>query len=112
MASLDELAKTFLGLSSTDRPSVIEKATKLASSASETMASYYVKVMNKLVSDESWLAKESERLKKLAEKGATMASEKLDELQIKQNILQAFMKTSETAQETAEQVVDKATGEL
>jgi hypothetical protein len=77
VAGLDEIAKSFLGLSSEERPSIIEKATELASSASEKMASYYVKVMNKLATDESWLSKESERLKKLAEKGATMASEKV-----------------------------------
>lgn len=64
--------------------------------------------MNKLASDESWLKKESERLKKLAEKGATMASDKFEELQIKQNILQAFIQVKETE----EAVVDKATGEL
>jgi hypothetical protein len=77
VAGLDEIAKSFLGLSTAERPSIIEKATELASAATEKMASYYVKVMNKLASDESWLKKESERLKKLAEKGATMASDKV-----------------------------------
>lgn len=108
VAGLDEIAKSFLGLSTAERPSIIEKATELASAATEKMASYYVKVMNKLASDESWLKKESERLKKLAEKGATMASDKFEELQIKQNILQAFIQVKETE----EAVVDKATGEL
>jgi len=108
VAGLDEIAKSFLGLSSEERPSIIEKATEIASSASEKMASYYVKVMNKLSTDESWVKKESERLKKLAEKGATMASDKFEELQIKQNILQAFIQVKEGA----ERVVDKVTGEL
>ncbi|MBW0531788.1 hypothetical protein O181_071503 [Austropuccinia psidii MF-1] len=111
VATLDELAKSFLGLSSSERPAVIEKATALVSAANNTMASYYVKVMNKVVADASWLTKEGERLKKLIEKGATMAGTKFEEVQIKQNILQAFADVKATAEE-AENVVEKATGEL
>ncbi|KNZ49950.1 uncharacterized protein VP01_4677g1 [Puccinia sorghi] len=108
VAGLDEIAKSFLGLSSKERPSIIKKATEIALSASENMASYYIKVMNKLSSDKSWLNKESKRLKKLAEKGAIMASDKFEELQIKQNILQAFIQVKEGG----ESVVEKVTGEL
>ncbi|CAH7683072.1 thioredoxin-like protein [Phakopsora pachyrhizi] len=114
VASLDELIGTFFGVSS-DRPSLITKANELASVANVTSAAYYVKVMNKLVADESWLAKEIERLQKLAAKGATMASDKFEELQIKQNILKAFNTAKETIKggaEATKEKVERITGEL
>lgn len=80
VAGLDTLVATFLGLPVGDRPSLIEQATKLASDSKDTMATYYVKVMNKISADEGWLPKEVARLKKLAEKGATMSASKVSGL--------------------------------
>ncbi|KAH9812613.1 thioredoxin-like protein [Melampsora americana] len=130
VAGLDTLVAEFVGLPVSGHASLIKKATKLASSTNEALANYYVKVMNKISTDENWVTKEAARLKKLAEKSATMASSKYEELQIKQNILQVFIsakeklsstaesvkegaqKTAETVKETAEQVIEKVTGEL
>jgi hypothetical protein len=70
----------FVGLPVSGHSALIKKATELAASANEALANYYIKVMNKLGTDEGWVTKEAARLKKLAEKSATMSSAKVRNL--------------------------------
>ncbi|KAG0145674.1 hypothetical protein CROQUDRAFT_658331 [Cronartium quercuum f. sp. fusiforme G11] len=104
VASLDTLVASFVGLPTAERPSVLKQATELASSVKDGMAAYYVKAMKKVNTDDGWLSKEASRLKKLAEKGATMSTEKFEELQMKQNILEVFISAKGTASAAGEKL--------
>jgi len=63
----------------------LAKAKTLAATLGGPATAVYLKVFEKLQDNEDYLVKESERIKKLLEKKTTLASTKIDELQIKQN---------------------------
>ncbi|KAM0754175.1 thioredoxin-domain-containing protein [Meredithblackwellia eburnea MCA 4105] len=113
--SLDDLASKFLSPLLSVRQELLATATSLAQTLSEEtegMSEYYVKVMKKWVEDvegaKEWIAKEGERLTKLASKKGAVAGKKLDELTMKKNILAAF----KYVEDKAEQVVDRIKEEL
>ena len=68
----------------------------------------YLKVMDKINADPSWLTKETNRIKKLLEGSAqgagALAGKKVDELKKKANVLAAFTKRqlSDRAKEAEE----------
>lgn len=103
--ALDELAARFFSAgSSSDRSSILEQAktllAKLTGSAKAATGveqktivegDYYVKAMQRVVEKgEDWLSKETTRIGKLLQ-SPSLAPEKLDELQKKNNILSAFV---------------------
>ncbi|KAG7528350.1 hypothetical protein FFLO_06227 [Filobasidium floriforme] len=105
--ALDQLAsKFFSAASSSDRSSILEQAqayvAKLTGSAKTgaedvvkrangSEGEYYIKAMQRVVEKgEDWLSKETTRIGKLLQ-SPSLAPEKLDELQRKNNILSAFV---------------------
>ncbi|GAA5969403.1 hypothetical protein JCM21900_005686 [Sporobolomyces salmonicolor] len=98
--SLDTLASVYLTPSAT-RPALLSSASALASSltdSSSSLATYYLKLMTKwagasgaqLEDARAWIAKESERLGKLAGRKGKVAVKQLEEARMKQNVLAAF----------------------
>ena len=90
--SLDTLASQFLGPAAS-RPDILASASALAETLkldTSALAEYYVKVMSKWVESaegaKEWIAKETERLGKLAAKKGAVAGKKLDELTMKRNV--------------------------
>lgn len=90
--SLDALASQFLGPAAS-RPDLLATASALAETLKDdttALAAYYVRVMGKFAENaedaQSWIAKEVERLGKLASKKGAVAGKKLDELTMKRNV--------------------------
>ncbi|KAL8292900.1 hypothetical protein RQP46_000594 [Phenoliferia psychrophenolica] len=111
---LDALASKFLGPDAV-RTDILASAAALATTLKDdttALAEYYTKVMGKFVESadgaKEWIAKETERLGKLASKKGAVAGKKLDELTMKKNILAAF----KYVEDTAESVVDRIKEEL
>jgi protein disulfide-isomerase A6 len=104
ISSLDDIAKIFLSTPTAKRSDLVKQATDLASNIQNYTGQYYLKVMEKLGTSSDYLQTESGRLGKILEKRATLAGKKLDELQIKQNILKAFQAVQNKAQEGADDV--------
>ncbi|RKF72813.1 Protein disulfide-isomerase tigA [Golovinomyces cichoracearum] len=80
-----------------DIKKVSEKVTKAASTIDESIkynyASYYVRILQKLVGTKDFATTELARLSKILQKGG-LAPEKYDEFTIKTNILRKFSKKS------------------
>lgn len=85
LPQLDELASAYLPSSVTERTDLLERAKALAGSLEGPATAIYLKIFDKLSQNNAYLTTESERIRKLLEKRATLASAKVDELQIKQN---------------------------
>jgi protein disulfide-isomerase A6 len=91
--SLDALASTFLGPTSS-RSSILAQAAEtvstLAGDSSSALASYYVKIMTKFSESaegaNEWIEKESARLGRIAGGKGKVGGKKLDELRMKQNV--------------------------
>ncbi|BGP52135.1 hypothetical protein JCM10450v2_008106 [Rhodotorula kratochvilovae] len=107
--SLDSLASSYLAPTAT-RPDLLASASAIASSlAADTgsaLSAYYLRIFAKFadVTDsegveaaKAWVAKERERLGKLASKKGQVAVAKLEEAKMKQNILAAFAEAKATA---------------
>ncbi|GAA5931109.1 hypothetical protein JCM1841_000014 [Sporobolomyces salmonicolor] len=105
--SLDTLASVYLTPSAT-RPALLSSASALASSltdSSSSLATYYLKLMTKwagasgaqLEDARAWIAKESERLGKLAGRKGKVAVKQLEEARMKQNVLAAFASAASAA---------------
>lgn len=81
-----------------------------ATEAKNAAAAYYLKVMDKINSDPSWLTKETNRIKALIEGSASgagaLAGKKVDELKKKANVLAAF--TKRNLSDRAKQAEEKA----
>ncbi|KAM4056136.1 thioredoxin domain-containing protein [Hirsutella rhossiliensis] len=103
VASLDTLvAKLVGGDKLADVAATVKKeAAKLSKDAQYKYAEYYVRVFNKLTSNDGYAAKELARLDGILSKGG-LAPTKRDELQRKTNVLRKFVK------EAAEKVEEKA----
>jgi len=111
LPDLDELAAQYLPASVSERGPILEQARSLAEKLGGAYTKIYLRIFDKVTEDGSYLAKEGERVKKLLEKRATLANAKIDELQIKQNILKAFQAVKEKAGEVkdqAEAIVNQA----
>ncbi|GAA99389.1 uncharacterized protein L969DRAFT_73327 [Mixia osmundae IAM 14324] len=106
--TLDTLAGKFLGSTNAARIELVNEAKTFAESLTNSSASYYVKVMNKLAVSSDYLETESKRLSKLAEKKGQLAGRKLDELQIRQNILKAFKAVQDAVDEGTDAAKQKA----
>ncbi|KAK4703442.1 hypothetical protein P7C70_g2777, partial [Phenoliferia sp. Uapishka_3] len=120
--SLDSLASQFLGPAA-ERSTILASASELASTLKEdttALAEYYVKVMTKWVENaegaKEWIAKETERLGKLASKKGAVAGKKLDELEMKRNLtrlpLTQILAAFKYVEASAESVVDRIKEEL
>jgi len=108
VATLDTLASQFFAAAPTSRVSIYEKATTLGETLGDD-ASYYLRVMQKLVNGtDDYVEKEARRLASILNK-KTLAPRKLDEIKIKANILRAFVE--EQAAEGAEKAKE-ATGHI
>lgn len=75
--ALDDLASRFLSTAADQRASLIDEAKTLVAGLNETMAGYYLKVMQKAGESEAYLATETERLKKLAARKGAVAGKKV-----------------------------------
>lgn len=121
--SLDSLAALYLGPSAT-RPALAASASAIASSltsgTASALSSYYLRVFDKFadVADSegvaaarAWVDKERERLGKLAGRKGQVAVAKLEEAQMKRNVLAAFAQAQEgvaDAAKSAGSLVDEA----
>lgn len=77
----------------------MKDALSLAAASVKAEAKHYVKVMEKVVNGtEAYVEKEAKRLESILKK-RTLARRKLDEIQVKANILSAFKGKSEEAEE-------------
>lgn len=108
LPSLDSLASRFFSTevaNVTGRTSIVEeakqffegaKATVNATEAKNQAASYYLKIMDKMLGNPSYVEKESTRLKKILAKhtsGASpLAAKKADDIKRRINVLSAFTK--------------------
>ncbi|CAO1629857.1 unnamed protein product [Sympodiomycopsis kandeliae] len=108
MPSLDSLASRFYNIdvgNTADRTSIVEEARKFyenaktsvnATEAKNTAAAYYLKIMDKMLDNPSYVEKESTRLKKILAKhtsGASqLAAKKADDIKKRINVLSAFTK--------------------
>ncbi|KAH8921238.1 thioredoxin-domain-containing protein [Atractiella rhizophila] len=101
-------------------PSLMSEAASNASSATKDA---YIKVMKKIVDNEAYLEKEAKRLEKLVEKKGKLAGKKLEQVMIRKNLLDAFVRirdaaieeakeAKETVEETVEKVQEKVKEEL
>lgn len=72
------------------RQALLQSAIALVEARADGLAEYYVKIMSKFVEGaeeaQAWIAKESERLGKLAAKKGIVTMKKLEELRMKQNV--------------------------
>lgn len=128
LPSLDALATRFYNTdvsNSTGRTSIVEEARRFFSEAQQTVnataaknqaAEYYIKIMDKMLDNPSYVEKEATRLKKILAKHASGASQlaarKADELKKRVNVLSAFSKRqlkdrADDARIKAEQIRDE-----
>ncbi|KAF5359143.1 hypothetical protein D9756_003414 [Leucocoprinus leucothites] len=99
LSSFDTLAQKFFAAAHSSRQAVFDEARTLATSSAQD-AKHYLKVMEKVVNtSEAYIAKELKRLGSILEK-RSLAPSKLDELQIKVNILRAFSTEPKDEEET------------
>ena len=92
--------------------SFVERVSKTsnATEAKNAAAAYYIKVMDKMMNEPSYLERETKRLaslmKKHAEGTSVLATRKYDDLKRRSNILASFAKKemSEKAREAAERI--------
>lgn len=85
LPSLDKLAKQYLASGKVVRDDLVSQAKKIAADLNDKAAAIYLRTFDKLQENESYVAKELARIQKLLEKKTTLASKKVDELEIKQN---------------------------
>jgi protein disulfide-isomerase A6 len=111
LAALDKFASQFFSAAESNRSTILKLAQEYVSSITggvvggkvvnevakrtvgedKTTAEYYIKAMQRIAEKgEGWVAKETTRIGKLLE-SPSLAPEKLDELQRKNNILSAFV---------------------
>ncbi|KAK9893744.1 thioredoxin-domain-containing protein [Cystobasidium minutum MCA 4210] len=95
LPTLDQIVSSYLTTTTGARDAIVAQAKALAAEVQggkldKTAASYYVKVMEKLENSSDWAVKELARLQKMTSKKGSMAGKQLEDLQIRQNILQAF----------------------
>jgi len=104
--SLDTLvAKITGGAAIADVAAEIKKeAEGLTDAAQKTYAEYYVRVFDKLSSNDDWVSKELVRLDGILAKGG-LAPSKRDQIQQKTNVLRKFVQKK--AEEKVEQVKEK-----
>jgi len=81
------LAKEYAAATADARKAVAEKARALGSSGST--ASYYLKVMDKAISDEAFLGKETARLRKIVDDGS-LSQNKREQFSRRLNALSSF----------------------
>jgi protein disulfide-isomerase A6 len=105
--SLDTLvAKITGGAAIADVAAEIKKeAEGLTDAAQKTYAEYYVRVFDKLSSNDDWVSKELVRLDGILAKGG-LAPSKRDQIQQKTNVLRKFVQKK--AEEKVEEVKEKA----
>jgi len=85
----DALASKFFAATGAARDAIYKEASALAAQVGPA-AKHYIRVMEKVVSGkEDYFAKESKRLTSILQK-RVLASEKLDEIKVKANVLAAF----------------------
>ncbi|KAF8638249.1 hypothetical protein AX17_002271 [Amanita inopinata Kibby_2008] len=86
----DALASKFFAAAAADAKGAIYKEAVALAKGSEAKAQHYLKVMEKVVNGSAgYIEKESKRLDSILKK-RTLSDVKLDEIQIKSNILRAF----------------------
>ncbi|KAH8826631.1 protein disulfide isomerase [Flagelloscypha sp. PMI_526] len=108
VASLDTIASQFVAATGKVRNDLVAEAKTLVEAAGDA-AKHYLKVMEKLASSgEAYLEKEGKRLQTILAK-KSLAQEKLDQLKIKANIIEAFKPKAEKEEE---EEVGGAAGEL
>lgn len=93
VALLDNVAQSFIKASADVRETLLKDFEIISSGLSEKEAAFakiYRRFADKINASEAYLEKESKRLGNIIGKGQ-LKSSKLDELQIKRNILQAFV---------------------
>jgi len=96
----DALASKFFTATGAARDAIYKEASILAAQVGPA-AKHYIRVMEKVVKGkEDYFANESKRLTSILQK-RVMASEKLDEIKIKANVLAAFA-TEKVVEKTAE----------
>ena len=78
--------------------SIAKEAHKVAKDLKDKSAEYYLKVFQKLETNEGYAQKELSRLQNLLKKGG-LAPEKLDQLTVRSNILRQFSKDETTKDE-------------
>lgn len=129
LPSFDKLAQNFLDAGKSTKDELLSQAKKLAADVNDQAAAIYVRVFEKIYGDESYVQKELERIQKLLSKKSTLASQKVDDLQVKQNsqcffrllhlrlsaeltylsvsVLQAFESSKEKAEDVKEKVKEE-----
>jgi len=114
LPELDELATKFFDATAAVRQTIFKDASALAATVGPA-ASHYIRVMEKVVNgSEAYIEKEALRLATILKK-RTLSPSKLDEIQVKANILNAFRKVEEKLEEAeakAEEVLGRDTAEL
>lgn len=85
LPSLDKLAKQYLAAGKVVRDDLVAQAKTIAGELNDRAAAIYLRTFDKLQENEGYVQKELTRIQKLLEKKTTLASKKVDELEIKQN---------------------------
>ncbi|XP_006459384.1 hypothetical protein AGABI2DRAFT_191372 [Agaricus bisporus var. bisporus H97] len=101
LPAFDALAHKFYAAAANSRQTILNEARTLAKIATHGV-DHYLKVMEKVVANgDGYVAKEMKRLGSLMGKG-TLAQSKIDELQIKINVLRSFVEEPKAARDEAE----------
>ena len=106
MAAFDSEIKQLVRGDSDSLKAVTERVSKLAQESKDAMASYYVRVLEKLSSNEAHVEKELARLQNILSKGG-LVNKKADELTTKVNILLQFFTEQDVPATVEEGIKDE-----